>query len=83
MPVEDNKLMASKDKCKIVIKSKCKQNINERCNFCSCKRKKTWKNSVFLDYFFRFLTFLSQLQKFSLELGRSATNLIFHLVVTL
>ena len=28
MPVEDNKLMASKDKCKIVIKSICKQNIN-------------------------------------------------------
>ena len=54
MPVEDNKLMASKDKCKIVIKSKCKQILIKDATFVVAKRKKLEKIQyfwiIFLDF---------------------------------
>ena len=49
----------------------------------SQKKNNAEKIRYFKNIFFSFLIFLSQLQKFSLQLQRSAINLIFHLIVTL
>ena len=54
MPVEDNKLMASKDKCKIVINLNVNKILIKDATFVVAKRKKLEKIQYFWIFFLDF-----------------------------